>query len=208
MTTPQDILSSMNRPSGWDGWIATLTGGFTPLVPKIEDINSEDIIWGLAGTWRFGGMTNPRMTIAEHCVGVSHIIELLWGREYAAAGLLHDACEAYTHDIQSPVRKFVTLTMPDGEVISWDELDRRLNILVFKKYGVDPALLDHPQVRAADILSVTFEKAQSESLDSDADWGLPPVPPELANFGYTFDTPETAARKLKARWVELGLPLC
>lgn len=207
MTTPQDILGSVNRPSHWTGWVPTLTGGFRPFEPKAEDVRPEDIIWGLAGTWRFGGGVNPRMTVAEHVVGVSQMIETLWGREYAVAGLLHDACEAYSHDIQSPLRKCINVTLPSGEIISWDEMDRRINVEVFKAFGLDPDMMDHPQVRACDVLSTTFEKMQSASLSQEDDWGLPPVPPELADFRFGFLDPTAALFLLKNRWVELGLPL-
>lgn len=206
-TTPEDILSSVSRPNGWTGWIPTLTGGFTPFDPKVEDVRTQDIIWGLAGTWRFGGGSNPRMTVAEHAVGVSRIIETLWGREFAAIGLLHDACEAYTHDMQSPLRPYLQVILPTNEIISWDELDRRVNVVVFKALGLDPELLNHPQVRAADILSATFEKKQSLSLDQEDDWGLPPVPPELVDFKYEFWDPRDSYRHLSARWHELELPV-
>lgn len=206
MVTPQDIFSSMEpRPPLWSGRVPTYTGTFTPLDPRVEEVRPLDIIYGLAGTYRFGGQTNPRMTIAEHAVGVSLIIEHLWGPQLAAAGLLHDACEAYTHDIQSPLRKHLTVTLPTGEVISWDEADLRINIAVFNAFGIDPRWIDHEQVRAADILSVTFEKAQSLSLDK-TDWGLPPIPEELKDFRYHFLSPEDAFTELSHRWVELGLP--
>ena len=207
MTTPEGILAQINHPSGWDGWIPTRRpGGFRPFEPKVEEVRSEDIIFGLAGTWRFGGNTHPRMTVAEHVVFVSYIIEELWGRRYAAAGLLHDACETYTHDLQSPLRRFVTLTMPDGEVISWNELDRRVSLVIFDRYGIDRQWLDHPQVKAADILSAVFEKRDSKSLSQTDDWGLPEIPPEIAHWKLNYYSPEEAETFLRARWAELGLP--
>lgn len=205
--TPQQILAGINRPSDWTGRIHTLTGGFRPLEPRVQDVVPEDIIWGLAGTWRFGGGTYRRMTVAEHAVGVSRMIEILWGRKYAPAGLLHDGCEVYTHDLQSPMRCCVRVQLPSGEVIPWDEMDRRINVVVFERMGLDPSWLEHPQVRACDALSAVFEKKQSLSLSQTEDWGLPPIPPELADFAFEFWDPHTAAVQLKNRWVELGLPL-
>jgi hypothetical protein len=86
-------------------------------------------------------------------------------------------------------------------------MDHLVNLTVFDAFGIKRSYLTHEQVVAADILSVTFEKAQSKSLDQDADWGLPTIPPELADFEYHFMSPEDAFDLLAARWVELGLPL-
>ncbi len=207
MTTPESILSQINHPSGWDGWIPTRHGGFRPFEPKADEVVSEDIIFGLAGTWRFGGNTHPRMTVAEHVVFVSNIIEFLWGREYAAAGLLHDACETYTHDLQSPVRRFVMVNLPSGEQVTWNELDRRINLVIFDRYGIDREWLDHPQVKAADILSAVFEKRDSGSLSQTDDWGLPEIPEQISDWNISYFDPEQAEKILRARWVELGLPL-
>lgn len=208
MIDPQTILKQINHPSGWDGWIPTRRpGGFRPFEPKVEEVRSEDIIFGLAGTWRFGGNTFPRMTVAEHSVFVSYIIEELWGRRYAAAGLLHDACETYTHDLQKPLRQSVLVTLPTGEQITWNELDRRVSLVIFDRYGLDRLWLDHPQVCAADVLSAVFEKRDSKSLSQTDDWGLPEIPAEIADWTLNYYSPDEAETFLRARWIELGLPL-
>lgn len=207
MTTPQMILSHMRRPTSWDGWIPTKTGGFRPFEPRVEPVVAEDIIYGLAGAWRFGGKTNPRMTVAEHVVLVSLIIEELWGKQYAAAGLLHDACEAYTHDLQAPIRNSIQVVLPTGEVVSWMEMERRLNVVIYERFGLDPTWMDAPEVRAADILSATFEKRDSRSLSQEADWGLPPIPAELAHWKLRYHNPISAEAVLRERWTELGLSL-
>jgi len=207
MTAPQDILAQINHPPEWPGWIPTKHGGFRPFEPKVEDVIPEDIIYGLCGAWRFGGRTVPRMTVAEHVVLVSLIIEELWGPKYAAAGLLHDACEAYTHDLPAPIRGSITVALPSGEVVSWMEMERRINLVIFEALGVDPAGLDALEVRAADILSATFEKRDSQSLSSEEDWGLPPIPAEIAPWRLNFFSPPMAEITLRRRWEKLGLPL-
>ena len=147
------------------------------------------------------------MTVAEHVVFVSLIIETLWGPELAAAGLLHDACETYTHDLQKPLRQSVMINLPDGEQISWNEFDHRVSLVIFGAFGLDPALLDHPQVVAADVLSAVFEKRDSQSLSDSDDWGLPEIPHQIAGWSLKYYSPAQAEAQLSARWIELGLPL-
>ena len=189
MITPEEILSQMSRPSIWANRVPTYTSknplGFNYLDPQSEDVHPLDITYGLAGTYRYGGQSSPRVTVAEHSTLVSIIIERLWGDKVAAlAGGLHDSCEAYGHDIQATIRGSLALKLPNGEIISWSEQDRRINKAVFKGLGQDPALLDDPRVKAADLLGASFERR--DCLRFQGDWGLPAIPPEIADLRMKF----------------------
>lgn len=191
MPTPEDILNQIRRPTEWDGWVPTYTGaGYRPWDDNPGPLAVDDIAWGLAHTFRFGGQVEPCPTVAEHSLMVSNIIQALWpgdlanDEEYAkvvAAGLLHDAAEAVLHDIQAPLRSRVRVHL-EGETISWNESDARVTRNIVKHFGIEQRHLEDPRVKAADILSACIEKRDCKNLDSNADWGLPDIPPEIARL--------------------------
>lgn len=200
---PETIIQALHRPSSFDGCIPTFTGlSFNLLDPKPESVVFADIVQGLAYTFRFGGQIGP-ITVAEHSLMVSRIIEILWPKSKARMpGLLHDACEAYGHDIQAPVRKFLRVTLPNGQSISWGDLERRVNQAVSKALwdGID--FYSHPEVQAADIIAVAIEKSQIVSV-RDENWGLPKIPAEVAHLRIEFLSPGDAMKAFTDRFNEI-----
>lgn len=82
-------------------WMHTYTGRrYTPLAPKIEDIDIVDIAHALSHTCRFGGHSRDFYSVAQHCFVASLIVP----KEYALWALLHDAAEAYVGDIIRPIK--------------------------------------------------------------------------------------------------------
>lgn len=187
---PTDI--TLKRPPRWEGAIPTFSGrGFHPLDPRVNEVCIEDIARGLAYKFRYGGHCRA-ITVAEHSLVVGQIIRTLWpDSNKALAGLLHDACEAYTHDIQAPVRKFLKVELPSGVMISWGDMERRINQIVAKALNIDPNFYSAPEVRAADILAAALEKDQCDNLRP-GNWGLPPIPAELSGMTLGFMDPEAA----------------
>jgi len=98
-------------------WIQTHSGReffFDGIKP--DSINLGDIAHSLALTNRFNGHTIRAYSVAEHSVRVA--VEVLryaragklaehQARDAALCGLLHDAAEAYTGDIVSPLKSFI-----------------------------------------------------------------------------------------------------
>lgn len=83
-------------------FITTYTGRrFYPLDPNPSDVCIEDIAHALAMICRFCGHTREFYSVAEHSVHVSRIVP----PEYALAGLLHDASEAYIADVSAPLKR-------------------------------------------------------------------------------------------------------
>ncbi len=73
---------------------------FHPFRPRVEEIAIEDIACGLSRRFRYGGQTDVPYTVAQHSVEVSRRVppaDALWG-------LLHDAAEAWTPDIQASIK--------------------------------------------------------------------------------------------------------
>lgn len=199
---PKDVV--LRRPARWEGWIPTFSGrGFYPITPKAEDVLIEDIAHGLAFKYRYGGHAG-QITVAEHSLIVSRIIEILWPESgQMLPGLLHDACEAYTHDIQAPVRRFIQVQRPDGSLISWGDMERAINQTVAKALDIRQDFYQSPEVQAADILAAALEKEQDPVLQRAGNWGMPPVPSELKGLRLEYLSPVTARDAFLGRFHSL-----
>lgn len=89
-------------------WIQTYTGRkFWPANPRVKDICIEDIAHALSLCNRFAGHTCEPYSVAQHSVLMSNYCEEpVWA-------LLHDASEAYLHDITRPLK----IDLPDYKAI-------------------------------------------------------------------------------------------
>lgn len=193
MVIPSEITT--RRPPRWAGRVPTYTGSeFSPITPKAGDVSLVDIARGLACKYRYGGHSDPLITVAEHSVLVVKIIDILWPASgQQLAGLLHDACEAYTQDIQSPVRQFIKVVLPSGEMITWGDMERRVNTVIAKALGIKKDFYSSPEVAAADMLAVSVEKAACPNF-APGKWGVPAIPPELADLKPEFLSPEDSMK--------------
>jgi len=82
-------------------WIQTVNGiKFYPLKPTAEDIDIVDIAWSLSNLCRYNGHCQKYYSVAEHSIYVSQHVP----KQFAMAGLLHDATEAYIGDIPTPIK--------------------------------------------------------------------------------------------------------
>jgi hypothetical protein len=177
-----------------------------PFDLKVTDVFLQDIAYGLAHTYRYGGHLHPGITVAEHSVLVSRLVEARHPhhpnlKALKQAALLHDASEAYLHDIQAPLRPFVFVQEPGGDPIPWSELDLRLTAIVCEALGVDPMLLTAPEVTSADKEFVLFEVASSQNMRH-----LIPgasYPSHLAHLAPRFLTPSEARLQFLCRAIEI-----
>jgi len=197
---PSDIV--LRRPPRWEGWIPTFSGrGFHPTAPQVEEVRVEDIVRGVAYKYRYGGHSNLPITVAEHSLLVADIIETLWpeaGQAKILAGLLHDTCESYTHDIQAPVRAAIKVVLPSGQTISWGDMERKVNQCIGRALGIDPDFYSAPEVRAADHLAAAIEQQACDNLRGQK-WGLPAIPPEIAHLHIKPMSSVQAARRFERR---------
>ena len=202
---PTDITLSLRRPARWSGWMPTFTGdGFNLLTPKPDDVRIADIAHGLAYKWRYAGQASP-LTVAEHCLMVETIIGILWPSEKdQLAGLLHDACQAYIHDIQTPVRKFVRVQLPNGDLIEWATLEQKLNGVIAKHIGLPARFWSRSPVKAANILAVALEKQQCPILQRTLSSGLPEIPDEVAHLRREYLDPATVEQRFIERFTALA----
>jgi hypothetical protein len=88
-------------------WVLTNSGKRVDLLePRPEQIDINDISHSLAHLVRFTGHGNLPLTVAEHSVRVSQLLENQGAPTYIQLwGLLHDAHEAYIGDISTPMKE-------------------------------------------------------------------------------------------------------
>lgn len=79
-----------------------------PFHLTVDDFDLFDIAHHLSMICRYNGATKKFYSVAEHCIDVSkHLAQLGYDANIQMAGLLHDADEAYLHDIRSPIKSIV-----------------------------------------------------------------------------------------------------
>ncbi len=125
-------------------WAQTFTGKqFWPLDPKPEDVNLEDIAQGLANQCRFNGQCKEFYSVAQHCVIVSKIVP----PNQALAALLHDASEAYTGDLVSPLKKNLSK--------EFKGIETKIEEIIFEHFGITN--VDHKIIKQADKIALVTE---------------------------------------------------
>lgn len=84
-------------------WIQTATGNkFDYANPRVDSISRIDIAHALDKMPRFAGHLNSNYTVADHCLNLSLLVPE--HPLFKLQALLHDAAEAYTMDIPTPLK--------------------------------------------------------------------------------------------------------
>ena len=103
---------------------------FSPLEPRSEHIDIEDIAHSLSLMCRANGHFNRFFSIARHCInccceGITRGCD----NNTLLMLLLHDASESYISDLTRPVK----LGLPD-----YIKIEENLQRVIFGKYGITP----------------------------------------------------------------------
>lgn len=164
------------------------------LKPDPACIQARDIAHHTAMTVRYGGGVRRFYSVAEHAVLVADLLVYQdKPDEIVAAGLLHDAAEAYAGDVIAPLKYALrtleaskygrTNTMPEGNE-GWfvkpdremrgvySELCDRIDQAIGERFDIDPELFDHPDVKTADMWALKIEAA-ALTFNGGADWRYP-----------------------------------
>jgi hypothetical protein len=149
----------------FDPFVTTVSGKrFHILDPLQESIDIEDIAHSLSMISRWNGHTvNGPYSVAEHCVYVSYLV---CNDTLALYALLHDAGEAYTSDIPTPVKKCSQEFM---------DIERQIQKEIFRKFAGwnewdDYNLIDDhvipPDVQRADAIALASEHRDLRNPDA------------------------------------------
>lgn len=110
-----------------DGFFNTSSGKKISLHdPQEKDITIQDIAHALSHICRFGGHTKEFYSVAQH----SLLVMYLAPDELKFPALMHDAAEAYCHDIIKPLKVML------GQ--SYAEVEKRFEVVIAKKYFLLP----------------------------------------------------------------------
>ena len=121
----------------------------------VEGIYLDDICRTLYGQKRFLGRTSRPYSVLEHSIFVNEILKLEYPERLAAqpelslGALLHDATEAYTGDMPTPVKRLI------GP--QYGRLERRLARRVYRALDVPPWVVGSTLVKTCDEMAALLE---------------------------------------------------
>jgi len=124
-------------------WFQTFTGReFYIMDPRESEINIVDIAHALSHMCRYNGHCQLFHSVAAHSILVSRACK----PENALWGLLHDASEAYTGDMVSPLKRY----MPQFQAV-----EDKLMSVICSKFGLPQGMPE--DVRYADLVVLATE---------------------------------------------------
>lgn len=125
--------------------------------PKPEDILLVDIAAGLSKCCRWQGQIDGFLSVAEHSVmGVNILARLGATPEEKLHFALHDAHEAYTGDIGSPLKSI------PGIARTIKRIQYLLDEAIFHKFDIE--LKERPLIKQVDLALLNFEWAAIKNM--------------------------------------------
>lgn len=136
-------------------WMLTTSGGVVDLRRlDLDGVGIWDIAHSLARQCRFTGHTARHYSVAEHSLHVASIVEHDLGQRAPGvilAALLHDAHEALTGDLSTPMKQLIGT--------AWDIEERRIQRAVLTRWGAWQYHCDYAAViKRADLIALAVER--------------------------------------------------
>lgn len=170
--------------------------------PRPEDISLPDIAHHLARVCRFGGAVDSYYSVASHCIYVSRgLAEAGYSPYVQAAGLLHDAAEAYLGDVVAGLKRSPVMAGYRALEHEWEKAIQ----LAFDVYwgdGETRRIVKDADLRArlSEVRDLFVETPYAREDLLGGEGGRKPYPAPVVP-----QTPEEAEWAYAARARELGL---
>lgn len=158
-------------------WMQSYTGKAVDfLVPDPQQIDLADIAVSLGRCGRFNRMTQHHYSVAQHSIFVAQLVSQQRPGDTIAClwALLHDAHEAYTGDITTPMIKAIQALLPFGCENPVRVIQRRLDEVILQALDIDTRDITLDVMSAvafADRVALATEREQMLSMK--LDWGIP-----------------------------------
>jgi len=194
----------MTQPIHKPDWFESASGlRVYPTIPDAAVVEVGDIARALSHCCRFAGHCREFYSVATHSMLVQELVSSQTECIHTqAAALIHDAAEAYLHDITRPLK----LQMP-----WYKDLETRWEREILHKLGIDASRVDWDLVKDADNEALRLEAAYLMPSRG-AEWNIPVVR-TFRNMGWFFDpqgpidmTMNEASDEFLALWTESFAP--
>ncbi|WP_167632473.1 hypothetical protein [Mariprofundus ferrooxydans] len=193
MTTSAVKYPQYHKPD----WFESYTGRKVyPTIPEASDVVVDDIAHALSLCCRYAGHCKTFYSVGVHSLFVYHMVSAhtddLNTLKYA---LMHDAAEAYIHDITRPMK-----VSPDMEW--YRDLEKQWETWIAIALDIDLSRVDFQLVKEADNHALKIE-ARTLVHSGGRDWNIPetrPFPGKVVHY----TTPEAARDAFLAVWSELN----
>lgn len=136
-----------------------------------EQVRIEDIAHSLSMQCRFMGHCAYHYSVAQHSMLVADIIHerhLAWNKPHIVlAGLLHDAHEAYTGDVSTPLKRRLRINSDFSRGITlgletFGQVEDRHDHALLRGLGLSPMILCSTEaesaIKRADLLALAIER--------------------------------------------------
>jgi 5'-deoxynucleotidase YfbR-like HD superfamily hydrolase len=200
-------------------FIASASGRPVDLLhPQPEMITLDDVARGLSMTCRFAGQVDRFYSVAEHCAFVHDLVRSEYpdaSPELLGWALLHDAQEAYIHDLTGPLKHALQLIHGEslgatevlirGLVDPYAEIEARWTEAVRLRFGLPvPNRLEVQAVKRFDHRAACLEGGRLKRNEPFySNWTKEPLPSGVqCAFGRT---PDRAAGLFLNRCDRLGI---
>lgn len=191
-------------------WIQTSRGlAFNLATPKFVDVSTVDIANALGQICRFCGHTRTFYSVAEHSVRVADYVSSRCKVDTDAtimhvAALLHDAHEAYTGDITSPMKAAMERRCP-GFKVALKKMVREINAAIVEallpSFGPERKekfldLMEHDQLLLKGDLAMLHAERNQLLGNPPAPWPKMPPPALVTIEGWS---PDDASHRFLVR---------